>query len=41
VWKTAEERGEFAFQKIMPLAKEGKVVSNPKRLTPVKVFLRS
>jgi hypothetical protein len=34
VWRTPDARGEFAFEKIMPLAREGKVVSEPKRLRP-------
>jgi hypothetical protein len=40
VWRTADARGTFAFEKIMPLAQAGKIESNPRRLTPFKVFLR-
>jgi hypothetical protein len=40
VWATPEARGDFAFKKIMPLAQQGKTASNPKRLTPVRVFVR-
>jgi hypothetical protein len=40
VWATPEARGEFAFEKVLPLAKQGKVASNPKRLKPVRVFVR-
>lgn len=41
VWRTPEERGDFAMNEVMPLAEAGKVTSSPKRLRPVKVFLRS
>lgn len=40
VWQTPDARGDFAFEKVMPLAQAGKVVSNPKRLKPLKVFIR-
>jgi hypothetical protein len=40
VWRTPDARGEFAFRKIMPLAQAGKVNSVPKRLKPIRVFLR-
>ena len=40
VWQTPEARGEFGFRKIMPLVEAGEVVSTPKRLKPVKVWIR-
>lgn len=40
VWQTPEARGDYAFEKIMPLALAGKVVSSPQRLKPFKVFIR-
>jgi hypothetical protein len=40
VWATPEARGNFGFEKIMPLAQQGKVTSNPKRLKPVRIFVR-
>jgi hypothetical protein len=41
VWRSPGERGDFAMNEIMPLAQAGRVTSSPKRLRPVKVFLRS
>jgi hypothetical protein len=40
VWESPEARGEFAFRHIMPLAEQGQVTSSPKRLKPVRVFVR-
>lgn len=40
VWRTPDARGEFAFERILPLARQGKIESQPKRLKTSWVFFR-
>ncbi len=41
VWDTPGQRGEFAFQKMMPLMESGRVQGDPDVLTPTRVFIRN
>ena len=41
VWETPAARGDFAFEKMMPLLETGRVAGKPEILSPFRVFLRS
>ena len=41
VWETAAARGEFAFEKMMPLIARGNITGEPEILSPFRVFVRS
>jgi hypothetical protein len=40
VWETPGARGDFGFQRMMPLMESGEVTAKPEILTPYKTFLR-
>lgn len=40
VWETAAARGDFAFEKMMPLLKTGSITGKPEILSPFRVFIR-
>jgi hypothetical protein len=41
VWETPGARGDFGFQRMMPLMESGEVTAKPEILTPYKTFLRA
>ncbi len=43
VWETPSARGDFAFERMMPLFEDGTLGEehgHPERVTPVNVYLR-
>ncbi|MEX1280571.1 MAG: hypothetical protein AB1Z55_07590 [Acidimicrobiia bacterium] len=40
VWDTPGQRGDFAFQKMMPLIESGRVGADPDVLQPTRIYLR-
>ena len=41
VWDSPSDRGDFAFQKMMPLIEQGGITSKPEIVQPFRVFIRS
>ncbi len=41
VWATPSDRGDFAFEKMMPLIEQGGISSKPGIVQPHRVFVRS
>jgi len=41
VWDTPGARGDFAFQKMMPLIEQGGITGKPEIVKPFRVFIRS
>ncbi len=40
VWETPGARGDYAFQKMMPLIEEGGITGKPEIVQPFRVFIR-
>lgn len=41
VWTTPGDRGDFAFEKMMPLIEQGGITSKPEIVQPFQLFVRS
>ena len=40
VWDTPSDRGDFAFEKMMPLIEEAGITGKPEIVEPFRVFIR-